>query len=927
MKNKRAIISACVLIWLLCQQTVFAKVFDESQAVRYQEYTASHTIEDATLYIGTYLIHLQALTDELYEKALESASDSNQMNVYYKSELASGTWIDITDASGLMELSGQGRAVEETELSELWVTCYTGSDGITRDARDEHVVNIFSEPSPYDLYNLKELEPLKIQYSNVFSPDSTGVDRYYFKKLRDFFSLDVKNEITEACDVQLLGLQGCYESLRAAKQEELAEIVSKLMSRVDARRRAEIFYRLSEMDGNELSILQDICAGSQFYSDGEKSEDDEDGEKKEIDNYDNKQFVENASVIDAVGVSLQNCQESYITYSGNMLEEGSTVLKNAEYRKSMAIVEMASGGYSNAMEELLWDLKHLYDLQEDIVADADAELRLLNEELINQADVKYTQKLTEGAKVADGVSEAVKEQVLDEQKAEVEAARLELQYLLKAKTKRQSASDGAAFSYQRITYADGLYGQVPSDDFQVKAKESIDAHMLWLKELARQIEEDAGEVSSTMQKLEQKKTKLLAEQTEALDNNDLSTVKKYETMIESVDKEIEAAQKELAAVLSSSTSSAADRAKAANLSGDASVLSNINQTKDAALLEIAEGNGDSKDSIANKIDALSALGAESAIQEIKEKLEASGSKHQELIKKAEEAMVASRESSLHGLYGNMQGDVEGSSGEAFEDGSESADTKKGTDGVQSTEDANGETEGSKTGENAGNVSDEAQSTDGADSEAEENEDGNADNSLSASTGTKGNNPAVASLTEEELLDYIEMTTERTFDNLSDTQKAAAIAALYHIGQSGNKTAAAMAKNLLSEGVRAQNPWLYQKLKKEATEYLPLRLIADSTGYRYIFSDSKTEVTLSKKLEVYHFTIYREEISLKDGEIETLVATVKVQDEEPYLSEADAIQYFACEAEYIENTNYGICLGPKVKEQMEAILKTVWEGAK
>ena len=550
MKNRRTIIGTCVLIWLSSQQNVFAKVFDESQAVRYQEYTASHTIEDATLYIGTYLIYVQALTDELYEKALESASDSNQMNVYYKSELASGTWIDITDASGLMELSGQGTVVEETELAELWVTCHTGSDGITRDVRDGHTINIFSEPSPYDLYNLKELEPLKIQYSNVFSADSAGVDRYYFKKLRDFFSLDMSNEITEACDVQLLGLQGCYENLRAAKKEELAEIVSKLMSRVDARRRAEIFYRLSEMDGNELSILQDICAGSQFYSDGEESEESEEGEEgeegeeeeeeKEVDDYDGKQFVENAGVIDAVGVALQNCQESYITYSGNMLEEGSTVLKNAEYKKSMAIVEMASGGYSNAMEELLWDLKHLYDLQEDIVANADAELRLLNEELISEADVKYTQKLTEGATTAVSVSEAVREQVLEEQKAETEAARLELQYLLKAKTKRQSASDGAAFSYQRITYADELYRQVPSDDFQGKATESIDAHILWLKELARQIEEDGGEVSSKMQQLEQRKTKLLAEQTEALDNNDLSTVKKYAAMIESVDKEIEA---------------------------------------------------------------------------------------------------------------------------------------------------------------------------------------------------------------------------------------------------------------------------------------------------------------------------------------------------------------------------------------------------
>ncbi len=914
MKNRRTIIGTCVLIWLSSQQNVFAKVFDESQAVRYQEYTASHTIEDATLYIGTYLIYVQALTDELYEKALESASDSNQMNVYYKSELASGTWIDITDASGLMELSGQGPVVEETELAELWVTCHTGSDGITRDVRDGHTINIFSEPSPYDLYNLKELEPLKIQYSNVFSADSAGVDRYYFKKLRDFFSLDMRNEITEACDVQLLGLQGCYENLRAAKKEELAEIVSKLMSRVDARRRAEIFYRLSEMDGNELSILQDICAGSQFYSDGEESEESEEGEEgeeeeeeKEVDDYDGKQFVENAGVIDAVGVALQNCQESYITYSGNMLEEGSTVLKNAEYKKSMAIVEMASGGYSNAMEELLWDLKHLYDLQEDIVANADAELRLLNEELISEADVKYTQKLTEGATTAVSVSEAVREQVLEEQKAETEAARLELQYLLKAKTKRQSASDGAAFSYQRITYADELYRQVPSDDFQGKATESIDAHILWLKELARQIEEDGGEVSSKMQQLEQRKTKLLAEQTEALDNNDLSTVKKYAAMIESVDKEIEAAQKELAAVLSSSTSSAADRARAANLAGNASVLSNISQTKDAALLEIAEGNTDNKDSIANKIDALSALGAESAIQEIKEKLEASGNGQQELVKKAEEAIEASKESSLHGLYGGTQERTEESSGEILKDKPESTETENGLD------EANDETK-----DNTGTMLEEGQ-----DIESE------ADRSESSSDGTelKMDNPIIASLTEEELLDYIEIASEHIFDDLDNAQKAAAIAALYRIGQFGNQTAEAMTKNLLNEGVRAQNPWLYPKLKKEATEYLPLRLIADSTGYRYIFSDSKTEVTLSKKLEVYHFTIYQEEVSLKDGETETLAAAVKVQDEEAYLSSADAMQYFTCEAEYIENTQYGICLSPKVKEQMEAILKTVLEGAK
>lgn len=163
MKKSKKILGCCILLCFFCQQVVLGKVFDESQAVPYEVFQASHTVEDATLFIGTYLIHVQALTDELYEKAQESASDSSQMNVYYKSELAFGAWIDITDANGLSELAGQGTVVEESELFPLWVTCYTGSDGITRDARDDHVIDIFSEPSPYDLYSLAELEPIKIQ--------------------------------------------------------------------------------------------------------------------------------------------------------------------------------------------------------------------------------------------------------------------------------------------------------------------------------------------------------------------------------------------------------------------------------------------------------------------------------------------------------------------------------------------------------------------------------------------------------------------------------------------------------------------------------------------------------------------------------------------------------------------------------------------
>lgn len=88
MKNRKVFWASCILLWCFWQQTALGKIFDESQAVPYETFRASHTVEDATLFIGTYLIHVRGLTDELYEKAQESASDSNQMNVYYKSELA-----------------------------------------------------------------------------------------------------------------------------------------------------------------------------------------------------------------------------------------------------------------------------------------------------------------------------------------------------------------------------------------------------------------------------------------------------------------------------------------------------------------------------------------------------------------------------------------------------------------------------------------------------------------------------------------------------------------------------------------------------------------------------------------------------------------------------------------------------------------------
>ncbi len=873
-----AILSVSVFTWILCGQIVRGAIFDESRAVTYEQYASSHVIEDSTLFIGTYLIHIQALTDELYEKALESAADSNQTNIYYKSELAGGAWFDITDAAGLSDISDRGTVIPESELADLWVTCHTGSDGITRDARNGEAISIFDTPDPYDLYNLPELEPIRLQYDNVFSSRSTGVDRYYYTRLRSFFGLDLRNGITDQCDQQLAGLQSCYESLQNSDQKELAEIVSTLMSRIDARRRAEIFSQLSEIDNNRLTSLQNSCSGQGY---NKKS-------------YNNEQFVENANVIDAIGTSLQSCQESYIEHSGKMLEQGETVLKNTEYEKSMQVVELSAEGWNSQTETLLLELQDLYHIQDDVVADAGKELALLDGELLDAAEDKYLQILSQGAGgayqavVANGVSQAAKNQVLDDRKSVANGARSEFQYLIQAKTKRMSAADAVDYIYRRIEQAETFYDQAAHDDFRTKAGETIDEHILWLQDLARSVSGEEEGLQSELQKLENRKEELLEKQADALDNNDLSTARKYEALIAQADAEIGAMEQELNAILTSSSSTAAQKAQAANQAGDSTILNNINQMKKSALSMIAEGDISGNDSLGNIIDSLASLGAESALAEIRDKVSDSG--NSQLLRDLDRAIEDSKESSLHDLYGGTSTTGTGAGGSGT--GSGSGGTGSGSGG---------------TGSGSGGT-------------------GNGSGGMGSGSGGTGNEAAgtVSGLSEGDIQAAIEAVFGDTFDNLSDADKAAAAAALNRVGQSGSRQAANLAQTFLNQCVKDGNAYIFQKLKGESAEHIPLRLVGLCSGYRYVYSDSKKEVTLTKKSNICRFTVYSDRMVRQDGSEEKLTASVKVQNV-PYLAEEDAIAHFQCQAEYIDTTDYGVALSAQMQKHVEELVDALQEG--
>ena len=114
-------------------------LFDQGKAVRIDP----SAIEDSTLIIGTHLIYLHSLNEGIYEIAVQSAADSGQDRRYYKSELAGGIWMDITDAGSISDISAGGLVADENEIARLYLTHHTKSDGITYNLQTKQPICIY----------------------------------------------------------------------------------------------------------------------------------------------------------------------------------------------------------------------------------------------------------------------------------------------------------------------------------------------------------------------------------------------------------------------------------------------------------------------------------------------------------------------------------------------------------------------------------------------------------------------------------------------------------------------------------------------------------------------------------------------------------------------------------------------------------------
>ncbi len=845
----------CMVGVLLYHSRTSAAEFDTSKAVTFEQFTAKNTVDDTTLFIGTYLIYMDSMTDELYNMATASASDANQFKTYYKSELAGGAWFDITDAEGIKDISDSAVPAPASEMNPLWITYVVGKDGTVRDAKSMMITNPYNDPDPYDLYNLPEMEPIRNQYDLLTQNEgATGVsDDYYREVLNDLLSYEYKSSRTSECDRKIDALFELYKAYLQADKKAEGDIVFELMGRVDALRRAEVMNWLIGADEEAFgfegeSALDDYS--SRLTVEGFRAAKYPDWDNDDVPE---PEFVMRNEVDQAMGDARSSCNTAYNKYVAKQLVDGETVLKHMEYTLSNQVIEQSSGGMSRQMDTILSKLHFVYNIEDGVIEDKDGELNLIETELLPSAQQNYIASIGQGesgeykASADKGYARNVLNSILDDQKTKVDQKRTDLQMMIRYKTDRMDSEDALEFTNGRIELTNTWRGNIKKDAFKTNANETVDAHIEWLKELAQSIINADESLKSELDLLMEKKEELLALKQEALDDNDRNKAAKIDKLMGELDKQIAAKTAELEDKAQNGDAQAEETLRGAGTESG----SNMN-LKEQAKKAIRDGD---KDAAKDAIGALAQNGATDELNELASELKEAA-----------------------------------------------ADAGEGGDELLS--------ELEKTVEDAKETAAAVQKETG----------------LGLSTEKPSGAKGLAGLSADDLSRILADVLGAAFDQLDAKGKVIAASGMNRVGKLGCGAAGDLAKTMIMQCRSEGNRYTYADFEADsARRYFSLNALGHASGYRYAYSSSKQEATLSLSGKVYRFKVNANSLTLADGTKKEMKYKTVFQ-KEPYVSEEDTASYFGCKAEYIEATKLAACLTDKMSEKADAIVKACKEAA-
>jgi len=560
-----AMIAALVIVLALCfGKNAAMALFDQSKAVHIKP----SEIENGTLIIGTHLIYLHSLNGEIYEIAVQSASDSAQDKRYYKSELAGGIWIDITYAESISDIAGGGTVADESEIERLYLTHHTKSDGITYNLQTNQPVCVYDIHNVYDLNNLPELDPLKLQYNKIreYNISSTNIDY-----VRGFLSLrfDIEASLDETQDdedekykQQLEALENYYKGMEY--EDDAAEDMAK---RYESR-----FGTIEEYE-NQLEVLQKYYEELAANNADSKYLETTLAVMKKVSNTRKIQVygivaemlstlennvrskADESNPIDddlmaAMEESMYALEESSAEAAADMLSAQDGVISEKEYELCTLMLSNAGKKNYEECDKQNLQLQYLNNINNDRIVSASGELALL-EELIEKADVRYGAELSSGMQpqyqmlVSQHASHAARENRMNADMAGADVARSDLEFLIQGIVDRResiaalSGEETQKYILQKIQEAAKFKAVIKQDDYAQKYQDSVTGYVQWLNSLLASV--TAADSSQSGEKtLYEQKENLQEQKLKALDALDLDTAKRIDAQIADIDGKIDA---------------------------------------------------------------------------------------------------------------------------------------------------------------------------------------------------------------------------------------------------------------------------------------------------------------------------------------------------------------------------------------------------
>lgn len=938
-------------------------------------------IENSTLIIGTHLIHISVLTDELYDTAMETVKLSGQTDMYYKSELSGGTWYMISDASQLADITSADKKIENSVIRALYVRYHTKSDGVTYDLKTNAPICVFNTVDPYDLAELPQMDALKTQYESLEEKeDKSSTDEKNMESIQKLFDKgDELKKSHETADKSLEALNKFY--VQNTGNADTAAVLMSVMKQVDSTRRSGVYQTLAD------NLLPDLL--------------------KEVQSAQDEGYVD-YGLTDAISTAIGEVQDKLTEYESDALVAGENALSTAKSSLVQRLSEAAESGLEEealAQAEKLSDLKHI---ESGISVNPDREADLITGSLLPLAD------------------ELVKN---GEKKEDLEKAFAEGEFLAKSAVSRMSEDDGKTFLENRMEELDKLAQGITdaslksiAEDLKESSKNALNQQL---------IELESGS-SNEMSMLLEKKQELKTEYLKALDENKLQEAQQYEEELEKLETEIRGLEKKLTDIVNSDAASSAEKAKAQAALGSSLAASGIEGIKQEILADIENSQYSSTIEKLAGISALSENSPELALAAYKEIYRSAAAKlylgeeetgsidgteetdsklsdslsviEQKMseMKSQNTSLAAAGVTELSSLGEEISSLLESgiSSGtdtllselaeqitehgegvllqavkaeQALTKGKQSATDAEALEALSALENLINEIQ-TQAAEMLGTSEEQIQSLLTAADDVTKAADSDTDTSgltektseliLKADSLTEGGYMALCETAEElekiklqkqsgeanailkELLETIEdmaaetaamvsdgidadtleeileQIMEKPFDDCTHREQAELVIALLRYGEENkNDAALTFAEELVTDCYNNDNPYVYLKLENEASEFIPLDTFAACCSYRYVYHDGNKTGILRKGTEFYEYSSFSRIVRTKEGRTEEMDTYARYQSS-IYISSGYMSETFQASAEYVPDTEYALLKTQDMEAQIAALIEEI-----